>query len=372
MTKKPAATLAVDRFPKLSAIRLRPISVALAGAGSLAALPATVGAAPTLNPDFYTVAANHSLSGVNVLTNDINVNGFYVCHFTQPSIGLANVASNGNLFFTPHSGLSGHDQFTYSVCPNGSTLSNASANVNITVTPVAVDDILTTPQAHSLVGNVLTNDIGSALHVVGFGSPAHGVLVGGIASNGSFTYQPSISFTGGDSFGYVIQDGFGSNAAATVNINVVPVGFFLVAGTNQHAPVNTQFPQPLTVSVLLGSAGVPGTDVCFTPVSNSAASAILSSPSAITDSNGNASVIATANSNPGAYLVDANLCFLGSPSPESKGVGGVTPKAAGDATLVFELRNDPPAGTRAIPALSGTLLALLSALVGWFGWRRRI
>ena len=49
--------------------------------------------------------------------------------------------------------------------------------------------------------------------------PAHGTLT--LNSNGSFTYTPTIGYTGSDSFTYTANDGSVASNAATVSLNVV-------------------------------------------------------------------------------------------------------------------------------------------------------
>lgn len=216
-----AAGLAPDRFPKLSTLRLTPFSVALAGAGSIAALTSgslSAQPVPPLQNDSFSVTANHSLTGVNVLANDPKINGLFVCGFTQPHFGSANVSSNGSLSYIPHNGFSGPDKFTYQGCVLGSSINNLSAQIFITVRPWAVDDSFAILNGAPISGNVLMNDVGSGLSVTGFSLPQHGSLQGGVGANGTFTYVPSTGFTSTDSFEYTVQDTFGSNASATVNL----------------------------------------------------------------------------------------------------------------------------------------------------------
>ncbi|HEY0231220.1 MAG TPA: hypothetical protein VGC55_08205 [Dokdonella sp.] len=107
-------------------------------------------------------------------------------------------------------------------------------------------------------------------------------------------------------------------------------------GDDQSTRVDTAFADPLVVEVTDASGNpVAGTSVAYTVAAAlNGAGAVLSPAAAITDSDGRASITATANSTAGTYVVDAQ-------------VAGVA------AAAVFDLSNDsgPPAG---ISSVGGT------------------
>lgn len=72
---------------------------------------------------------------------------------------------------------------------------------------------------------VLDNDTGGAAAAVLVSGPAYGSLVGGLAADGSFTYQPDADFFGTDQFTYVANDGLGGpdSNVATATITVIGV-----------------------------------------------------------------------------------------------------------------------------------------------------
>ncbi len=90
----------------------------------------------------------------------------------------------------------------------------ASANLNITVTPVndspvAVSDNFEAKENNKLEANILSNDTDIEgdvviLDVIPVQPPTHGTLV--IFSNGDIIYQPVIDFIGSDTFTYQICD----------------------------------------------------------------------------------------------------------------------------------------------------------------------
>ena len=114
---------------------------------------------------------------------------------------------------------------------------SAAATVSITVedvndAPVADDDAYSTAEGQALsvdAPGVLDGDTdadGDPLSAVEATDPAHGTLV--LEANGSFTYTPSGSFSGQDTFTYQASDGLVDSNVATVTITVTDVN---------HAPV---------------------------------------------------------------------------------------------------------------------------------------
>ena len=162
---------------------------------------------------------------INVLANDSDPDSdaLAVSTFTQAAHGT--VASvTGGLRYTPTSGYSGGDSFTYTISDGrGGT---ATATVSLTVqappnrAPVAVADSATTQAATPVTVNVLANDSdpdGDALAVSTFTQAAHGTVA---SVTGGLRYTPTSGYSGGDSFTYTISDGRGGTATATVSLTV--------------------------------------------------------------------------------------------------------------------------------------------------------
>jgi S-formylglutathione hydrolase FrmB len=106
---------------------------------------------------------------------------------------------------------------------------SASTSFQLTLTgvndvPNAVNDRFSLLEDQPLIANVATNDIDLDLDTLTFStliSPTNGTLT--FASNGSFTYQPRLNFSGSDTFTYAASDGQGGSATATVSLTVNPV-----------------------------------------------------------------------------------------------------------------------------------------------------
>ena len=99
--------------------------------------------------------------------------------------------------------------------------------VNVNDAPVAVNDAVTTAEDTSATVNVLANDTDAdptdTLSVLSHTTPAHGTITSFNNTTGDFTYLPAPDYYGTDSFQYVVSDGNGGTATATVNITVTPV-----------------------------------------------------------------------------------------------------------------------------------------------------
>ena len=119
----------------------------------------------------------------------------------------------------------------------------ASTSTDNTVTfianspPTAVEDSYTTNEDTAVLVDVLANDSdvdGDMLSITDVSDPAHGTAV---VDNGKINYTPAEDYNGTDSFGYVVSDGNGGFAKATVTIDVKAVNDKPVA-INDSATVN--------------------------------------------------------------------------------------------------------------------------------------
>src|SRR5207247_391202 len=223
--------------------------------------------APVANDDSASTPQNTAVT-VSVLANDTDPDNdlLTVTGVSPPAQGTAVVNGGTTVTYTPASGYSGPDSFTYTISDgNGGT---ASASVSITVNdpPVANAQSVTlnqdTASAVTLTGSDPNND---PLHFKvtslptsgklydGTGTGGHLIVVGELpyALTGTFnkaTYQPNAGYSGPDSFHFKANDGqLDSTAAATVSITVNHVNHAPVANNDSAStPSNT----PVTVNVL--------------------------------------------------------------------------------------------------------------------------
>jgi CshA-type fibril repeat protein/VCBS repeat-containing protein len=208
--------------------------------------------APAANPDTPSVAANGTLTvaAPGVLSNDTGT-ALTVTGHTSPGHGSLTINANGSYSYTPTPGWSGTDSFTYTVTDQyGLT---ATGTVTIAITPVATVDSGTATGGSTLTvpaPGVLSNDVGTSLTVTAHTAPGHGSLT--INANGSYSYTPTLGYTGADSFTYTITDAASRTAIGTVNLTVAaPAAPVAHADTGQVAAGQT-----LTVT----ASGVLGND----------------------------------------------------------------------------------------------------------------
>jgi len=190
---------------------------------------------PPLSTNQAPVAANDSAKtsedtavDINVLANDGDPDGNVISIYGAPAAlhGTVTVNSNGSLHYTPTANYFGADTISYKITDG---LLAASAQVSVTITAVndlaiAQDDSYSigkgkklTVSGNGIVGNDSDID-GNALSAVLVTNAAHGTLK--LNANGTFTYTPTGSFTGTDSFVYKDFDGTGYSNVATVTIAV--------------------------------------------------------------------------------------------------------------------------------------------------------
>ncbi|MEO1087860.1 MAG: FG-GAP-like repeat-containing protein, partial [Acidobacteriota bacterium] len=106
-----------------------------------------------------------------------------------------------------------------------------SSLIEVNDLPVGVRDRVEGLEDTPIVGNVLdgssggldSDEEGDALSAVLINGPFQGSLVGGLAANGSFTYQPNPDATGEDAFVYAANDGTGNSSPTPVTIMVLRV-----------------------------------------------------------------------------------------------------------------------------------------------------
>ena len=191
---------------------------------------------PEARDDTYNTAADTEFvvpATEGVLSNDDDSDGDTLIAVlvggSGPSSGSLVLNANGSLTYTPYTGFSGADYFSYyAEDPSGK---KEMAKVTINVEPpidsvpaakddhykVAADTKLTVVSSEGVLAND-TDPEGEALSAALVGGPSRGSLE--LFSDGSFTYTPDTGFSGTDSFAYQASDGSQSGNTATVSIRV--------------------------------------------------------------------------------------------------------------------------------------------------------
>jgi hypothetical protein len=176
--------------------------------------------APTANSQSVTTAPN-TAKAITLTGSDPDGDALTYSIVTQPAHGTLSGSGAGRTY-TPATGYSGSDSFTFKVTDSKGAVSG-NATVSITVTsgnraPVAnaqsVSTAKNTSKAITLTGS---DPDGDALTYSIVTQPAHGTLSG---SGANRTYKPATNYTGSDSFTFRVNDGKVDSANATVSISV--------------------------------------------------------------------------------------------------------------------------------------------------------
>ena len=194
--------------------------------------------APVANNQTVTVSNGAATSFTLSATGGISTLTYNI--LTQPSNGTLS-GTAPNLTYTPASGFSGTDSFTFQTT-DGTNLSNvATVTLNVSAAaPVASNQSVTVPFNSATTISLSATGTGTLTYTV-VASPAHGML-SGTAPN--LIYTPATSYYGTDSFTFTAANGTTSNVA-TVSITVLPGA--PVAG-NQSATVSYNTATTITLS----------------------------------------------------------------------------------------------------------------------------
>lgn len=191
--------------------------------------------APTAFNDTYNVQQGTTLTIATpgILQNDINPSGepVTISVVTDVTRGTLNFEDDGSFDYTPNSGFTGVDQFTYEFS-DGVLLSNR-ATVTINVTTEVVEPPVVNNDTYDVIQNttltvtsaqgVLANDTDPAnlnLTASVVQQPVNGTL--NLNANGGFTYTPNqdvVNIT--DQFTYRATNGTAESSTATVTLNIV-------------------------------------------------------------------------------------------------------------------------------------------------------
>jgi VCBS repeat-containing protein len=191
------------------------------------------------------VAIDLGASASDVETSDGNLTYTIVANPAHGDL----TGSGAGRTYTPDLNFQGIDTFTFSVTDRGdpdncgepvvdvctNSLTSGTKTVTINVgevndAPVAVADSFSTDEDTTLAvdggesGNILDNDSDvedSTLTAVLVTDVSHGTL--DLASDGTFTYAPTLDFNGTDSFTYQANDGALDSNIVTVTITVQPI-----------------------------------------------------------------------------------------------------------------------------------------------------
>lgn len=200
------------------------------GNGGTATATVTVTVTPVNDAPVAVADVNNSVIGavsIPVIANDTDADGdtLTLAAVTQGAHGTTSI-SGGSVLYTPATGYTGADTFTYVVSDGQSGTATGTVTITVlaagtNVAPVAVDDTASVKFDTAKTISVLANDTdanGDTLVVASVTNPAHGTVV--INATGTVTYTPAAGYSGSDSFTYVVRDAAGLTDTGAVNITV--------------------------------------------------------------------------------------------------------------------------------------------------------
>ena len=192
--------------------------------------------APVANNNFYKVATGTTLSvssiysGVLDNATDADNDTLTASISSNVQHGTLTLNSNGTFTYTPNSGYSGPDWFTFTAYDGLLSSNVAIATIDVYGTaPVAANVVYTVSHDHTLTTYTYSSPLGvlsaaddpanHALTASLVSGVSHGSL--SFSSSGTFTYTPTAHYVGSDSFTFDATDGTQTTNVATVTINVV-------------------------------------------------------------------------------------------------------------------------------------------------------
>ncbi|MCK5918690.1 MAG: tandem-95 repeat protein [Cocleimonas sp.] len=204
--------------------------------------------APEAKDDLFTTYVNTAMT-YDVIDNDHDDDDddtLTISTVTDASHGTAEIVNN-EIKYTPKTGYTGSDSFTYTITDNKGH--SATATVTVTIeeeetankAPEAKDDSFTTSINTTMTYDVIDNDHdddGDNLIISTNTYPTNGSVT---IVNNKIVYTPKTDYVGTDSFKYSISDNHGHTATATVNLTIIDSGTPNLspnyAATYGHLPV---------------------------------------------------------------------------------------------------------------------------------------
>jgi VCBS repeat-containing protein len=181
--------------------------------------------APLAHSSSITLAEDTPAAGT-LAGHDVDGDALTFSLLSGPGHGTAVLNADGTFVYTPAADYYGADQFTFRSFDG--TAHSAVASVSITVIPVnerpvATPDSVTAAQDTRRIitfADLTANDVdpdGQVLGVRVVDGPAFGTLT---QVEGKLIYVPSLGFSGGDAFTYVVTDGEFESEVVSVTIEV--------------------------------------------------------------------------------------------------------------------------------------------------------
>lgn len=312
------------------------VTVQIGSAGNSAPVTSAVTIATATNTMYSGVLTAFDANG-DVLS--------FAAGSVQPAHGSVSINPNGSFTYTPATGYTGTDAFSFKASDGSLTSPDTTVTVNvgteINVAPVGTPGTVSVQLDTAFSGTLAATDANgdSLTYAAGTTTAGHGTVT--ISPNGNFTYTPSAGFTGIDSFSFTASDGvlISANTLETVHVgiaNSLPVA----------TPVTLSTPTNTALSGTLSASDANGDPLTF-----SAGSTVATHGSVVINPNGTFTFTPTSG-------------FTGSATFSFKANDGIG--SSGDATVTINVgtgTNTAPVGISATVstatgvAFNGTLSA---------------
>jgi hypothetical protein len=200
--------------------------------------------APTVVGGSYSIGHNGTLSvaagsGVLYGAGDADGDSLSAAVVAGPSHGTLTLNANGSFTYVPDRTYVGADSFTFKANDGAADSNIATISLDVTnADPLAGNDYATTSFNTAVVIDVLSNDSDPDGDILTVQPTVNGRVT--VNSDCTLTYTPNPGFTGTDSFGYIVSDGHGGTATATVVVvvpNLTPTAVSDSASTRPGTPV---------------------------------------------------------------------------------------------------------------------------------------
>ena len=262
------------------------------------AVPVSSTATPLANNASFTTYVDIPVDG-SLSASDAAGNALNYTLAAPPAHGTVTVtAASGDFVYTPSSGYTGNDSFSFTANDTVSGVSSAAATVALTVDalpppaaakPTANGMSIATYENAAVNGSLTASDAaGNALTYAIGTAAAHGAVSGLNSATGAFTYTPTAGYIGGDSFTFNATDGATSlvsdSATVTLAVNALPppapVAGGLAVSTYAGVPVSAVLPASDGAGNTMTYTFVtlPAHSTPTTPVLNASTGAITYTP----------------------------------------------------------------------------------------------
>ena len=260
-TANPASATTITYSPGASPVTVDTFFYTATGPGGTSA-PGRIRVFYTnapVTPDVAITVPFNSLTDIDLLSR---ITGSFTGQITFPQLPANGelIVRGGVISYRPNTGFVGADSFTYTVTGTGGA--SRAGTVRITVNPPLAT---TTGGTASVSFNTATQiDLSRFVNGVTTGfvitaGPEHGSLT---LSGSIATYTPTAGYFGPDQFTFVVRNGAGTSAPATITITV---GSLKPVASPASLAVDLNSSRSIDTAPLISGSGVTGVTVTRKP-----------------------------------------------------------------------------------------------------------